>query len=147
MTLLTLFGISGSGSASELTESKINTFIDALNITIINLSTEDYAKALSDSASITLHINMEGTKQSIPLSKRDYISMLKQSWRLYKKYTYRRSNLKITLRDNSATVISDIHENMIVQQENISGHSREELTIELVNNKLLITKIINHTGL
>jgi hypothetical protein len=71
--------------------------------------------------------------------------MLKQGWAQYKKYKYSRSNVRIEIRDNKAIVTADVRESMTIQGQNISGESKEEVTIELVDGIPLITEVTGYT--
>ncbi|MDH5764886.1 MAG: hypothetical protein OEZ38_02630 [Gammaproteobacteria bacterium] len=69
--------------------------------------------------------------------------MLNQDWTEYQNYKYNKSNMKITLNNNKTLVTANVKESMTIQRQNISGSSREEVTI----NKPVITAITSYTNM
>ena len=51
------------------------------------------------------------------------------------------------IKNNKALVSAVVQESMIYQGQNMSGSTKEEVTIELVDGKPLVTKVIRHTRL
>jgi hypothetical protein len=51
------------------------------------------------------------------------------------------------IKNNKALVSAVVQESMIFQGQNMSGSTKEEVTIELVDGNPLVTKVIGHTRL
>lgn len=145
--LLLITGIFSFGVtfAAELTEEKVNKLIAKVDNAAVSLDAIELAKLLSDNVSITMNISMQGKMQVMKPTKQQYLSMLQQGWSMYKNYKYSKSNVKIKIEGNKALVTADVKESMTVQGQSISGESKEEITIELVSGKALITNVVGYT--
>lgn len=64
---------------------------------------------------------------------------------MYDDYKYSKSNVKVNIQGQKTFVSADIKESMSIQGQNISGESKEQITLEFVNGSLLITDIIAYT--
>ena len=134
-------------NAAELTEETAKQVISRVDNAVNELNSKAVGDALSDNVSITININMKGQKQVMKPSKQEYISMLEQGWAQYTNYKYNRSNAVVKIIGNKAFVTGDVSESMTVHGQNISGTSKEETTIELVNGQLLITEVIGYISM
>jgi len=128
--------------ASGLSEDSVNELLERVDNAAVNLNAEEISNALSNNVQITINISSQGKTQVLKLSKQEYIDMLKQGWSMYKNYKYSKSNVKINIQGSAAYVSADIKESMTVQGQDISGNSKEDLTIELVNGRVLITSVV-----
>jgi len=136
-----------SSYGAELTEASVNQVISRLDKAINDQNADAVAKELSNDVSIKINISMKGRQQTMTASKRRYISMLEQSWAKYSDYKYSRSNMTTEIKNNKALVSAVVQESMIFQGQNMSGSTKEEVTIELVDGNPLVTKVIGHTRL
>ncbi len=100
--------------------------------------------ALSDDVTIVININMRGQEQVLTPSKQEYIAMLKESWSIAENYKYSRSNLEIDFKGHRAIVTADIRESMTVKGRRISSDTREEVTMEILDARPLVTKVVGH---
>ena len=144
--IITLF-ITSFASAENLTEESVKNLISRVDNAVNSLNADEIAATMSDNIVIIMNITMQGQKQVLKPSKQEYIALLKQGWAAYQNYKYSKSNMKITLNNNKALVTANVKESMTIQGQNISGSSREEVTIELVNNKPMITAITGYTSM
>ena len=133
--------------ATGLTEEAVKQLI----LRVDNAINEKNAKAieaeLSKNVSITINIDVNGQKQVMKPSKHEYVSMLEQAWEQYSNYKYNRSNMVIKITSNKAVVTADVSESMTAQGQNISGSSKEEVIIELIEGKPLITAVTGYTSM
>lgn len=137
--------LSAASFAAELTEENITKLLDQVDIAAMNLDVNSVASTLSDDISITMNITMQGEEHVMSPSKQEYLAMLQQGWSMYKDYQYDRSNVTIKIEGGKALVTADVKESMTIQGQNISAESQEEATVEVVNNALLITKIVGYS--
>jgi hypothetical protein len=145
--LLLSLVVATSSHGAGLTEETVKQVISRIDKAVNDQNANALANELSNDVSIKLNISMKGRKQAMTASKRQYISMLEQSWAKYSDYKYSRSDVKINIKDNKAFVSAVVQESMTVQGQNVSGSSTEEVTIEMVNGKPLITKVLAHISL
>lgn len=148
---LIVFAVSFSAiitsSASELTQDAVTSLISKIDLSISSLNTKTLTETISRDAEIILNVNIQGKKQVVKPSRDEYIEMIKQGWEMYTDYKYNRSNLAIRIDKNRAFVTSDIDESLTTRGQSISGHSKEEIIIEIVEGSPLITKITGYTGM
>jgi hypothetical protein len=112
---------------------------------IASMNADRVGEALSDNVSITMNISMGGQRTVLKPSKHEYLTMLKQGWSQSTNYKYNRTNEKISLVGNKALITSDTYESMTMQGRNISGTSKEEVTVEVINGNPRITKLVGYT--
>ena len=133
--------------ASDLTEESVKSLLSKIDNAVANLNAAEVSKALSDNVIITINITMQGQSQVMRPSKQEYIAMLEEGWSMYENYKYSKSNVKIKIQGSKAFVSADVRESMTVQGKNIAGESKEEITIELINGKPLITNMVGYTSM
>ncbi len=139
--------ISCSSSYDGLTEEIVKTVLFETENAVKNMDADRLSDALSDDVIIVINMNMQGQNQVIRPSKQEYIAMLKQGWSMVKNYKYNTSILKIDIQGNKAIVTTDVSESMTIQGRNMTSETNEELTIELINAKPLITKVVGHISM
>lgn len=137
--------ISSLSYAEGLTEKSVRGLISQIDKAVVSMNADHVGEALSDNVSITMNISTGGQKSVLMPSKHEYLTMLKEGWSQCTNYKYNRTNLKISLIGNKALITSDIYESMTVQGQNISGTTKEEATVELINGNPRITKIVGYT--
>jgi hypothetical protein len=133
--------------AADLTRASVDALIAKVDTSANKLDAEGIAKTMSDNVEIVMNISAQGQNQVVKPSKQEYIDLLKQGWAATQNYKYTRTNMKVALNGNKAVVTADIKESMTIQGQTIAGTTKEETTIELVNNAPLITKIVGHTSM
>jgi hypothetical protein len=139
------FAVHSMVNAGELTESSVKALMEKVDSVALTKDTSKLSDAMSDNVLIIMNVNMQGENHVRKLAKKEYLSMVQQGLDMYKDYKYKKSNMVIKIEGNRAIVTADISESMTVQGKEISGETKEETTIELVNGKLLITKIVGYT--
>ncbi len=139
------FAVHSMVNAGELTESSVKALGEKLESAILTKDTSKISDTMSDNVLIIMNFNMQGENHVMKPAKKEYLSMLQQGWDMCKNYKYKQSNMVIKIEGNRAIVTADSSESMTVQGKEVSGESKEETTIELVNGKLLITKIVGYT--
>lgn len=132
-------------NAGEITKSNVEAIIKKVDSAILTLDANKISDSMSDNIVIIMNVTMEGKKHVIKPSKKEYLAMLQQGWDIYKNYTYKKSNIVIKIEGNRAVVTSDVSESMTVNGKKMSGESKEEITITLINGKPLITKVVGYT--
>jgi len=143
--LIFSLSVSTISFAANLTEESVRSAMAKIDNAVVNLNAKEVSKALSDSVTITMNINVQGKTQVMKPSKEQYITMLKQGWSMYTNYKYSRSNVKIKIKGGKAYVTADVKESMTVQGQHVAGESKEEVTYELINGKPLITSVVGYT--
>ncbi|MDD5359701.1 MAG: hypothetical protein PHI02_05490 [Sulfurovaceae bacterium] len=136
-----------TANANDLTGQTINVFLGNIDKAIVAKNTSLISDTLSEHVIIVVNVKMQGQNRVLKLTKTEYVSMLEQGWSACKNYKYARTNVSIKIKSNRAFVTSDVKESMTVQGKKISGISKEETTIELVDGQPLVTKIVGYTSM
>ena len=132
-------------SASDITKNEVMELISIIDEAIVDKNAEKLSSVFSNNVSLTLKVNMAGTSETFSMTKDEYISMVKEGWATSSNYKYLRTNIKVSVSGNSATVDANIVESMTmnIQGMDISmrGETKEHVTIKLINNTPLITNL------
>lgn len=136
-----------SSQASGLTEQAVKQVIGRMDDAAKSLNVQAVAGVLADNARITVHMGAMGGGQVMNLSKQQYIVALQQGWSLYANYRYSRGDTAINLQGEKAVVSYRAKEFMTVQGQSISATSKQEVTIELVRGKPLVTRLVAHADM
>ena len=139
--------IATSSYGAELTEKTVKQVLARIDQAVNDQNANALAKELSNDVFVKLNISMKGRKQAMTASKKRYISMLEQAWAQTSDYKYSRSNVEINIKNNIAFVSAIVHESMSVNGQNVSGSTSEDVTIEIVNGKPLVTRVMGHLSL
>ncbi len=139
------FAVHSMVNAGELTESSVKAFVEKVDSAMLTEDTSIISDAMSDNILIIMNVNMQGKNQVMKPAKKEFLSMMQQGGDMCKNYKYKRSNMVIKIEGNRAIVTADISESFTLQGKEISAESKEETTIELVNGKPLITKVVGYT--
>lgn len=145
--LVCCFIAASVASAAGLTNKSVEAVLAQIDNAANTLDANAVASVMSDDVSITMNISMQGKSQVLKPSKQEYIAMLQQGWAMYQDYKYKRSNVKIDLQGNKAVVSADVSESMTVQGQTLAGVSKETVTIEVINGKPMVTRIVGHTSM
>jgi hypothetical protein len=136
-----------SAYASGLTEESVKQLISRVNNAVNKLNAQEVASVLAENVKVTVHIRTKGSSQVMNLSKQEYLAALQQGWAMSTNYKYARTNTVIKIQGEKALVSSLVKESMMVQGQSVSGNSKEEVTIELVRGKPLVTNVTAYTSM
>ena len=136
-----------SSSYDSLTEELVRSVISALDDATENKDATIFSDALSDDVKIIITINFQGQSQVVRPSKQEYIVMLEEGWAAASNYEYARTNLKIDMQGNKALITAIIRESMTVRGRNMNTRTFERVTMELIDGKPLITKVVGTVDL
>jgi hypothetical protein len=140
--LVIVLCISTVSHAGGLTEKTVFDLMQKVDNATSSLNIAPIAEILSDNVAITMIVTTQGQTEVLKPTKQEYLSMLQDSWSMYTNYKYVRTNVKIKLEsENRAQVTADVEESMTVQGQNITGQSKEDVTVELVAGKPKITRV------
>ena len=86
-------------------------------------------------------INIKGEPLTRTLSKQQYMTNIEAGWGVVSDYTYKVTDIKITLAGDSATVNTTAQESMTVQEKNIFSETKDESIVKLIDGKPLIIEM------
>jgi len=134
-------------SATELSKSSVEDLIEDLDKAASNQNIVFIAKHIHPNATITMNITINGKKQVMRASKKQYIQLLTQGLQSATDYEHEISDLDITIKNNKAFASMQVEETIEMNGQSQTGKSQENLTIELIRGELMITGIVAFTTL
>lgn len=136
--------LSVTALAADLTRSQVDAFISRADVAINNFDADTLIKDFSDNVKITFNFHFHGQTQVMQPSKAEYVALLKEGWAQLSNYQYSRSNLNVELQGKRAVITCDITESMDVNGQHLETIASEEVTVELINGKILVTSMVGH---
>ena len=127
------------GFAQAVEEPAVRKMLAEVDRAIAERNVDAVAHHLSESATFTVEINVDGQAQRATVSKPEYVTALRQTWSAVDDYTYRRSNEKISIRGGRAVVTATVVETMTLQGKTIKTTSQETAVIEMVAGRPQLT--------
>ena len=139
--------LSGIVQAGQIDKATINSMLSEIDAAAQNKDASVVVKYISPDAKIVMYINVNGQKQVLKVTRAQYLDMLQQGWAVASNYKYQRNNTRIKILDGGsrAVVTASVVESMTIQGQTVKGTSKEKSTIELVNGKAMITKLVGET--
>ena len=134
-------------NAKELTESSVKEFIEIFDNAVESKDLIKIADLMVDDVNIITNVTFLGQTEVINSSKTEYISLLKESWKLTTDYSFTRNEFDIVFENDTATISGTITESMSLLGEPVSVQSEGEAKIRIVNEKLQFVEIISHTSM
>lgn len=134
-------------SAQELSKSSVEDMIETMDKAASNSDVVTIAKYIHPHASITMNVTINGKTQVMKASKQQYVQLLTQGLESATSYDHEVSNLDITIKDGKAFASMNVTETIEMNGQSQTGKSQENLTIELIGGRLIITGIVAFTSL
>jgi hypothetical protein len=135
------------GQADPLTKDAVMAFINKTDQIIVKKDIAGLEEMISDTAKIFVTVKSGGGAKTSKLTKAQYFNLLNQTWPLAANYNYRRKNLNISMEAGKAVITDEVAESMVIHGQYVSSTTSETATIELVNGKLLITRMESETAM
>jgi len=129
-------------TAEELTERDLKAFIAKLDEAIAQRDVDTIVERIAEHAVISVTVNTFGQTQTLRMNKRQYRDMLTLAWNGASSYEYDRSNEKITIAGDQATITADIAESIVVEGQKVDTKARERATVESFDGTLMLTQLV-----
>jgi hypothetical protein len=127
--------------AEQLTVGAVKAFSAKIDAAVSRRDTNAVLEQIAPFAQISGSVSAQGQTQPFRMDKSQYREALRAGWAMASSYTYKRSNEKIALEGNQAVVTADIAETMVIGGQQISSRAYERATVEVIDGKLMVTKI------
>jgi hypothetical protein len=143
-TLLLACALLGSAplAAEELTERDLKAFIAKLDDAIARRDVDTIIGRIAEHAVISATVTVFGQTKVLRMNKTEYRQMLTATWGGASSYEYRRSNEKITIAGDQATITADIAESMVLDGQKLDTKARERATVESFDGTLMLTQLL-----
>ena len=147
LSVAILLTLTTSLVAQELSKSSIEDMIEDMDKAASNSDVVTIAKYIHPDASITMNVTISGKTQVMKASKKQYVQLLTQGLQSATSYDHEISNLDITIKNGKAFASMNVTETIEMNGQTQTGKSQENLTIELIGGRLIITGIVAFTSL
>jgi hypothetical protein len=97
---------------------------------------------IAEHAVISATVTVFGQTQVLRMNKTEYRQMLTATWGGASSYEYHRSNEKITIAGDQATITADIAESLVVDGQKLDTKARERATVESFDGTLMLTQLL-----
>lgn len=135
--------------AGQLNQAAVSSMLTQLDKSIQAKDANAVANLMSENIQITINVTSQGKTQIISVGKNEYIGMLSQGWTMAEEYSYKRENVNIKIIDQGkkAHVTADVIETVTIQGQKHSGKSKEDVLVEMIDGKPMITRITGETSM
>lgn len=132
-------------AADELTEPAVRALIAKSDAAIAARDVAAIGALLSEGIVIQLTIHAGGKTQKVEMRKPEYMKSLADGYAQYSDFTYQRSDVTIVVEADKATATSQVTESMKVGRQTMRATTDEVTTLQLVDGKLLVTKVVGES--
>ena len=128
--------------AEELSTAAVKAFIAEVDAAIEQRDADTIVDRIAGHAVISGTVLVLGQTHTFRVNKAQYREMLTQAWSAASSYQHQRSNEKISLDGNQATITADVAETIVIQGQEIETKSRERATVESLDGRLMLTQVV-----
>jgi len=128
--------------AQELTVSALKAFTAQIDEATARCDIDAVVDHVAELAIITLNQNQSGGMRILRMNKTKYREFLTIVCSGASDYQYSRTNEKISIDGDQATVTADIAGSMVVKGQEVKSRTRERATIESIDGKLMLTQLV-----
>ncbi len=131
-------------SANGIDEASLERMGKTLERAFIAKDAKTVGNLLADEFTMT----MEVMGQYYTLDKKQYLALMRRSWKLIENYSYEVREHSVTIESpDKATINANVAESLVVNGLIIKGFSEQETTVERRNGKLLATRVVTHISI
>jgi len=139
-----ILGLTSASAKDVLTKQMVTNLLSKMDKTTVDLDAKALGDLLSDNVLIKIVLPKQNGKNPIVSpNKKQYISLLKQAWAKNKNYKYQRYNVNIEISNNKAITSFNAKESIQVENKTIDTYLKDQMLIEIINGKALITKVVS----
>jgi ketosteroid isomerase-like protein len=128
--------------AEELSTAAIKAFIAELDAATERRDADTIVDRIAGHAVISGTVLVLGQTHTFRVNKAQYREMLTQAWAAASSYEHNRTNEKISLDGDQATITADVAETIVIQGQQIETKSRERATVESLDGRLMLTQVV-----
>ncbi|WP_368029558.1 hypothetical protein [Arcobacter sp. s6] len=141
ISMFFIVGLFTNTLANELTQEKIKSFLLESDRFVLSKNVNKIGELLDENVDIIINVDFNGNKQKTKLTKGEYLVKTKEGFDSTQNYSYKILDRKISIKDNIAYVSEQAQEKYTYNNEMITGSSKVNNQIKLINNKLKFVKI------
>lgn len=131
-------------ASNLINEQMVRDLVDNFQLAVRSKDANAVISYFSDEAVIETTLALPGGQQKLTLNKAEYKALLEATWNQSEEYTYEVTDLSIRINsDKTVAIVSDtIIESVKIMGQRMTTKTKEELVIEMINEKLLITSVV-----
>lgn len=142
LILACALGCASPVPAQELTVGAVRAFTAKIDVAIQSCDVDTIVNHIAELAVLTLNKNEPTGTRTLRMNKAQYRQLLTTVCAAIEGYEYQRSNEKISIDGDQATVTADVIEKMVVQGRELEAKTRERATVESIDGKLMLTQLV-----
>ena len=128
--------------AQELNVSALKAFTAKMDEATARCDIDTVIDHIAELAIITLNENSSAGMRILRMNKSKYREFLTIVCSGASGYQYARTNEKITIDGDQAVITAEVAESMVVQGQPITAKTREKVTVESIDGKLMLTQLV-----
>jgi hypothetical protein len=128
--------------AQELAASSVKELMARLDAALVSGDFELIERHLAAHAVISGTTTAGGQTQTFRMNKTQYMTMLTTLMSAATDYSYERTNEKISIEGDQATVTANIADSMVIQGRKIASTGTERSTVEYIDGALMVTRVV-----
>jgi len=128
--------------AQELNVSALKAFTAKMDEATARCDIDTVIDHIAELAIITLNENSSAGMRILRMNKSKYREFLTIVCAGASGYQYSRTNEKITIDGDQAVITAEVAESMVIQGQPITAKTREKVTVESIDGKLMLTQLV-----
>ena len=131
-------------ASNLINEQMVRDLVDNFQLAVKSKDAKSVISYFSDDAVVEMTLAIPGGQQKSTLNKTEYRELLESTWKQSEEYTYEVTDLNIQINsDKTVAIVSDtIIESVKFMGQRMTTKTKEEIIIEIINEKLLITSVV-----
>jgi hypothetical protein len=128
--------------AQGLNESGLKAFTAKIDEATARCDIDTVLEHIAELAIITLNQNQNGGMRILRMNKTKYREFLKIACSGVTDYQYARTNEKVSIDGDQATITAEVTESMVIQGREVTAKTRERATVENIDGRLMLTQLV-----
>lgn len=141
ISILFTLGLLTNLIANELTEQGVKSFLYESDKLVSTKNVDELGKLLDEKVDITIIVDFNGKNEKTKLTKSEYLAKTKEGFTSTQNYIYNVLDRKIKIKNDLAYIFEQVEEKYTYNNQKITGMSKVNSEIKLIDNKFKITKI------
>jgi ketosteroid isomerase-like protein len=139
-----LAAVSFAVPAQDLSQSEVKAVLDRMEAATLKRDVDAVGRFLSEGAQLTGTLTVGTDVQSFSYTKQEYLQGLRDTWPLLVDLRFQSSNKEIVVAGRVATVTYDARVTMVLPAGEMHAKSRETVTMERLDGRVLVTRAVSH---
>jgi hypothetical protein len=130
--------------AQDFSETGLKAFTAKIDAAVARCDIDTIIDHIAELAIMSGTAYPQGQMRMFRMNKTQYRQMLTATCGAATSYRYQRTNEKISIEGDQATITADVAETMVIDGREVSTKARERATVENIDGKLMLTQLVAH---